>query len=83
MYNGLAKRLRGKRGPPPSIAMYTLFETTDRWRVSILEIARRFDAAGVPDEGASDEPDPIKRWMDILERAQSRARDLRKTKGPG
>lgn len=83
MYNGLVKRLRGKRGPPPSIAMYTLFETTDRWKVSILEIARQFDKAGVPDESDSDEPDPIKRWTDILERAQSRARDLRKTKGTG
>lgn len=83
MYNGLVKRLRGKRGPPPSIAMYTLFETTDRWKVSILEIARQLDKAGVSDESDSDEPDPIKRWTDILERAQSRARDLRKTKGSG
>jgi hypothetical protein len=33
MYTERAKRLRGsrKRGPPPSVAMYTLFTSTDHW----------------------------------------------------
>ena len=83
LYLRHAKRLRGRRGPAPSIAMFTLFMTTDRWRVSILEIARRLVAAGVPDESASDEPDAVKRWVAILEKARKRARELRKTKGTG
>jgi hypothetical protein len=83
MYAGHVKRLRSSRGPAPSVAMYTLFAATDRWRVSILEIARRFVATNVPSESTSDEPDPIAQWKGILEKARGRARKLRKTKGTG
>lgn len=83
MYAGHVKRLRSSRGPAPSVAMYTLFAATDRWRVSILEIARRFVSANVPSESASDEPDPVAQWKGILEKARGRARKLRKAKGTG
>jgi len=83
MYTEHAENLRGSRGPAPSVAMYTLFATTDRWRSSILEIARRFVAAGVPSESDADEPDPLEQWKGILEKAQRRARKRRKTKGTG
>jgi hypothetical protein len=82
-YLNHAKRLRGKRGPVPSIAMFTLFITTDRWKVSILEIARRFDAAGLDDESETDEPDRVRRWVAILTKARKRARELRNLKGTG
>jgi hypothetical protein len=83
MFTAVAKTLKGKRGPSGSVAMYTLFETTDRWRVSVFAIAERLVDAGVPDESDSDEPNPIKRWTGVLERARDRARKRRTAKGPG
>lgn len=83
LYTRYVKRLRGARGPSPSVAMFVLFETADRWRSSTREIARRFVAADVLAESTSDEPDPVEQWAAILTKARKRARELRTTKATG
>jgi hypothetical protein len=58
LYARHVKRLRSSRGPAPSVAMYTLFASTDRWKVSILEELLALDQWPVPKPDDADD-----RWQ--------------------